>query len=231
MDKIFKSYVEYSFDGSGQAAFKLAQFDFNYKKLLPSKLKVRSLDIGVGRGEMLSCMKAWNCDYYGIDISSSTINLCQQFDLNCELVESSQGWLSDKKGCFDFVTCLDVLEHVPRNEVIDFLAAIYDSLAKGGVAIIQVPNLQSPFGYIHHFNDFTHVNGFVEHSLSQVLRASGCNNFRLYGFEEIYKNNFRSTVKKILRAMYRNGIRLLRWVNMNPNPKILDPVFYAVIKK
>ena len=99
---------------------------------------------------------------------------------------------------------------------------------KDGIAIFQVPNLQSPFGYLHHFNDITHVCGFVEHSLNQVLLSVGFNNLSFFGFEEFYEKTPKILLKIILRFFYRKLIRFLRTINANPNPRILDPVISVI---
>ena len=229
MQEIFEKYIENSFDGHYQADFKLRQFDLNYKKYFNNSVTLRVLDIGVGRGEMLSCMKNWEHNYHGIDISPSTIKFCKKINLSCELVDDTEFWLKNNQNQFDLITCLDVLEHIPKDRLIHFLEAIRNSLNKDGLDILQVPNLQSPFGYLHHFNDITHISGFVEHSLTQVLLSTGFNKMSFYGFEELYEKKPKITVKKFLRFFYRKLIRFLRTINANPNPCILDPVFFAVV--
>jgi 2-polyprenyl-3-methyl-5-hydroxy-6-metoxy-1,4-benzoquinol methylase len=228
MQEIFENYIDNSFDGHYQADFKLRQFDLNYKKYFNNSVTLRVLDIGIGRGEMLSCMKKWGHNYYGIDISPSTVEFCKKLDLSCELVDDTEFWLKNNQNQFDIITCLDVLEHIPKEQLIHFLEAIRNSLNKDGIAIFQVPNLQSPFGYLHHFNDITHISGFVEHSLNQVLLSAGFNKMLFYGFEELYEKTPKIIVKKILRFFYRKIIRFLRTINANPNPCILDPVFFVV---
>ena len=159
MHEIFKNYIDNSFDGHFQADFKLRQFDLNYKKHFNNSEPLRTLDIGVGRGEMLSCMKIWGHNYYGIDISHSTVKFCKKLNLLCEHVNDTEFWLKNHQKEFDIITCLDVLEHIPKEHLINFLKSIRNSLNKDGIAIFQVPNLQSPFGYLHHFNavSYTHL--------------------------------------------------------------------------
>jgi len=230
MKEIFDNYVETSFDGFNQEKLKIKQFEINYKSYFSEIKNARVLDIGIGRGEMLTCMRDWGFDYLGVDISPSTVRFCQTLNLKCEVTEDTAEWLSRNKGQFSLITCLDVLEHVPREHTIEFLKAIRAGLREDGHALIQVPNLQSPFGYLHHFNDFTHVNGFVEHSLAQVLLAAGFKEFKLHGFEEIYKNGFKQEIHKMVRYVYRRLVRFLRAVNVNPNPEILDPVLYVIAR-
>ena len=228
MQEIFENYIDNSFDGHYQADFKLRQFDLNYKKYFKKSVTSRVIDIGVGRGEMLSCMKQWADNYQGIDISPSTVDFCKELDLSCELVDDTEFWLKNHQNQFDIITCLDVLEHIPKERLIQFVEAIRNSLTKDGLAIFQVPNLQSPFGYLHHFNDITHISGFVEHSLNQLLLSAGFNKMLFYGFEELYEKTPKIIAKKLLRFFYRKIIRFLRTINANPNPCILDPVFFVV---
>lgn len=230
MKEIFDNYIETSFDSREQAQSKIQQFELNYQIHFPTK-PAKTLDIGIGRGEMLSCMKKWGMDYQGIDISPSTVRLCQSMGLKCNVTDDSVAWLNKHAEQFQTITCLDVLEHVPREQTIEFAKAIKNALAADGKAIIQVPNLQSPYGYLHHFNDFTHVSGFVEHSLAQVLLAAGFSKMTFFGFEEIYQKSPRFTVKKILRYFYRKSVYFLRSINSNPNPKILDPVMYVIAQR
>jgi len=228
MQEIFKNYIDNSFVGHFQADFKLRQFELNYKKHFNNSESLRTLDIGVGRGEMLSCMKIWGHNYYGIDISPSTVKFCKKLNLLCEHVDDTEFWLKNHQKQFDIITCLDVLEHIPKENLINFLKAIHNSLNKDGIAIFQVPNLQSPFGYLHHFNDITHISGFVEHSLNQVLLTTGFKKLSFFGFEEFYEKTPKILFKKILRFFYRKLIRFLRTINSNPNPYILDPVISVV---
>lgn len=231
MKDIFDNYVETSFDGFRQEEAKFKQFEKNYKKYFPADKSLPVLDIGIGRGEMLTCMRDWGFNYQGVDISPSTVRFCKKINLNCEATEDTEKWLLGNKEKFHLLTCLDVLEHVPREQTIDFLRAIRESLASEGLAIIQVPNLQSPYGYLHHFNDFTHVSGFVEHSLGQVLLAAGFRDFKVYGFEQIFPINLKNQLRILLRFFYRQIVRFFRAINVNPNPKILDPVIFVVAKK
>lgn len=203
----------------------------NYKKYFPESKDEKVLDIGVGRGEMLSCMKNWGHQYNGVDISKSTVEYCKGLGLSCEQTNDSTQWLKDGGSRYTVITCLDVLEHIDREESVDFLSALRGSLVTDGVVIIQVPNLQSPFGYLHHFNDVTHRVGYVEHSLTQVLLAAGFKDLEFFGFEELVESNLKTFVRRLFRPPFQFFIRVLRFINSNPNPKILHPVLSVVAFK
>ncbi|MCF6177769.1 MAG: class I SAM-dependent methyltransferase [Geopsychrobacter sp.] len=232
MKEIFQDYVRNAFDGEVQAQHKFKQFGLNYQSYFPSNKDAQLLDVGIGRGEMLSCMQSWGYqNYHGIDISPSTVKFCSEIGLNCQLVEDSADYLFENENSFDVVTVIDVLEHIKKENVIFFLKALKSSLKLGGVAIIQLPNLQAPDGQLHRYNDITHEVGYIEHSLAQVLMVAGFDDFFFKGFEEFVLGTLRERVKKTFRWLHWLFVRFCREVDGNINPKILHPVFCAVVKK
>lgn len=232
MKEIFNTYIENAFGNREQAKFKFKQFEYNYKRYFPQNKDSRMLDIGIGRGEMLACMKNWGYkNYFGIDISPSTINFCKFIGLNCKLVNDTSDWLNKHANEFDLITLLDVLEHIHKPDVVDFLKSIHNSLKTKGVLIIQAPNLQAPDGQLHRYNDITHEIGFSEHSMKQVLRVVGFHTFNFQGFEIFVINDTKTKIKKVFRYYYRKIIRFNRKINGNLNPSILDPVFSVIVQK
>ena len=232
MKEIFETYVENAFRSFEQDQTKVAQFNLNYRCHFPQDRHVAVLDVGIGRGEMLTCMKDWGySNYLGIDISPSTVNFCSSLGLNCVLIEDTAKWLLQRPKLFAVITLLDVLEHIPKNEVVSFLRSIFTSLIPGGTLIVQVPNLQSPEGFLHRYNDITHEVGFVEHSLEQVLIVSGFSAISFFGFEQMVFPGLNQQVKKLLRYAYWKKIRFNRWITSNHNPKILHPVLSTIASK
>lgn len=232
MKEIFDSYIDNAFGAYEQAGFKFRQFKKNYKQYFPQEKTAKLLDIGVGRGEMLACMKEWGYpNYVGIDISPSTINYCQSLGLNCQLCDDVYAWLDKNRDTFALITLLDVLEHIPKNQTIRYLKAIKTALRDGGILIVQVPNLQAPDGQLHRYNDFTHEVGYIEHSLRQVLVASGFMDIQMHGFEEFVTGGFPEKLRKLIRTFMWLSTRFKRDITGNLNPRILHPVFYAVVKK
>lgn len=231
--EIFDSYVENAFNGeSGQALFKIEEFRTNYFKYFPEKKEAKVLDIGVGRGEMLKCLSDQGyVNYLGVDISPSTIEHCKHLNLNCELVEDTVKFLAENTKTYKLITLLDVLEHFELDFALTFLRSLFESLEVGGKIIIQVPNMQAPDGHLHFFNDVTHKLGFVEHSLKQILVTAGIKDFKIYPYETITNDSFKSTIKFFLRGIFRKYVRFTRVLTGNLNPEILTPVFYAVIEK
>jgi len=232
MKDVFDSYVENTFDGFEQASFKFKQFENNYKKYFPAERNAKILDIGIGRGEMLTCMKQWGYfNYLGIDISPSTVNFCKSLDLECTIVSDTSEWLLEHKGSFTLITLLDVLEHIKKEYTISFIRAIREALKEGGILIVQVPNMQSPDSQLHRYNDFTHETGYIEHSLSQVLLTAGFESIEINRFHDHVSEHWSKFLWKGLRYIYWKYVRFTRKISGNLNPEILSPVFYAKVSK
>jgi 2-polyprenyl-3-methyl-5-hydroxy-6-metoxy-1,4-benzoquinol methylase len=232
MDEIYQSYVENAFDGYHQAEFKIRQFQLNYKRFFPIDKASRTLDIGIGRGEMLTCLKQEGyANYLGIDISPSTVNFCTSLGLNCVQVDDTTKWLSAHRGSFSLITLLDVLEHFKKEATIPLLKAIRGALRDDGTLIIQVPNMQSPDSQLHRYNDFTHEVGYVEHSLNQLLQITGFTSPQFFGFEEFISQHWSRHFWLGARELYWNYVRFIRRATGNLNPYILNPVLSVKVMK
>lgn len=232
MKEIFDNYLENAFGQNEQAKFKFIQFEQNYKKYFPENRTSQILDVGIGRGEMLESLKRWGYEnYLGIDISPSIIDFCRSLGYKCELVDDTVKWLQLHQNSFEVITLLDVLEHIPKANTLEFLGSLHSALKPGGTLIIQTPNLQCPEGYLHRFNDFTHEFGYTEHSLQQVLLTAGFKTISFGGFEDYILDNYKKYIGKFLRNIYWKYTTFKRLITGNLTPEILNPVFFAIVKK
>lgn len=129
------------------------------------------------------------------------------------------------------ITLFDALEHIKKEDVISFVAAIYGTLEDKGVLLLQVPNLQAPEGYLHRYNDITHEIGFIEHSLIQVLMSAGFIHYELFGFDDFVRGVLIDVPRGALRAIPWKWVRLRRIIDGNINPRILNATLCAAATK
>ena len=234
MQEIWDDYVNHMYQqDSKQRESAIKLLENNYKKYFPKDKNARVLDIGYGRGEMLTCMKDGGgyLHYEGVDISKSTFNFCKSIGLQCALTDDVKKWLSSSNNRYEMITLLSVIQYIKKEEVVPYLNQIYQSLKPGGVFIIQAPNAQSPDSahYLHH--DIMSEVFFSEASLGQVLSAAGFTDISFYGFEASLSTGVKGFIKRGIRRLYWESVRLTRAINNNINPRILNPMIYAVARK
>jgi 2-polyprenyl-3-methyl-5-hydroxy-6-metoxy-1,4-benzoquinol methylase len=73
----------------------------------------------------------------------------------------------------------DVLEHIPKTDIVDLLRDISRSLKAHGNLFIRVPNAANPFNSQILFDDFTHEVYFTGTSLRQVCSIAGYKNIAI----------------------------------------------------
>ena len=89
----------------------------------------RVLDIGCGGGILADSMARKGANVLGIDLSTKALRVAQLHALeaatpNVEYREiSAEGLAAEMPGSFDVVTCMEMLEHVPRPESVVQAAA------------------------------------------------------------------------------------------------------------
>lgn len=144
-------------------------------RYFPANKSAEILDLGCGHGALLHfAHKAGYLAARGIDVSVEQVETAarlgipgvEQGDLMATL-----GSLSAES--VDLVVAFDVIEHFTKDELVDFIDAVYRVLKPGGAWLIHTPNAGSPFVGAVRYGDITHEQAFTRTSIEQVLRASG----------------------------------------------------------
>lgn len=231
MKSKYDNYLNIAFEGEGLSKQKIVQFEKNYTCFFPAEKDAAILDIGPGKGEMLSCLKNYGfSNTEAVDISESVVEHINKLGFKISLSTDLASFLSKRKKAFSLITMCDVVEHIPREQILDVLSAVHDSLEDTGVMIVQVPNMQSITANIFRYDDFTHEAGYTERSLKQILALSGFSSVQCFGFEFL-TNSVKSKIHYLLRAIFWFFTKLGRKINGTMPHKIMHPVFFAIARK
>ena len=134
-------------------------------KFIPHKT-VKVLDLGCGPGSFFYVLREKNkkAILYGIDVSK------KQIDFASKLVKSASFCASDaikipfKDDTFDYVTLIEVIEHLNKNIERNIFNEIKRVLKKNGKIIITTPNYQSLWPIIELFwNKISPLNYEEQH--------------------------------------------------------------------
>jgi len=151
------------------------------------------LDVGCGNGTLGYFAKSKYKEVYGIDISEIALKLSKERGLIVTKVNLNDENIPFEDGYFDFVTCLDVIEHVlePR----DLIKEIRRVLKKEGALVVSTPNIRAYFHLFHlivqgrfpktsddrkHF-DGGHLHYFTYKDIEELLQDQGFKIIGKYG--------------------------------------------------
>jgi 2-polyprenyl-3-methyl-5-hydroxy-6-metoxy-1,4-benzoquinol methylase len=164
------------------------------------------LDIGCGDGRLLCELCALYPDkiLVGIDTSESAIRYARALSPNVEYVCGDVVRAGELKREFDIATAIEVLEHVPPEQVGDFLRGIHERLKPDGVLIVTVPSANVPVARKHYRH-------FDLESLRAILSP------RFTVSEHHFLNKTSRAAKYIKRLLVNrwfilNHRRLLNWL-------------------
>ncbi|HRH24013.1 MAG TPA: class I SAM-dependent methyltransferase [Candidatus Paceibacterota bacterium] len=104
------------------------------------------IDIGCGDGRLLSeLVKSSNARLVGTDFSEKALAFARAFSASVEF----QRDIPDKE-TFDVLTLIEVLEHIPPEEIPTFLNTLRGALVPGGKGVITVPSVALPVNRKHY---------------------------------------------------------------------------------
>jgi 2-polyprenyl-3-methyl-5-hydroxy-6-metoxy-1,4-benzoquinol methylase len=180
-EKVFEHYRTAGFTDTSRAAV-----DEGYSELLawlPQDKGAFILDLGCGGGEFLDFLRRSGFrELHGVDYSGEQVARCHDRGLPfVTKVADAKAFLRTHVGQFDCVVMNDVLEHIPKADCIATLEEVRHALKPGGALLVKVPNAANVFGLVARYLDFTHEIAFTEHSLRQVLLASGYRDVEVKG--------------------------------------------------
>jgi len=124
----------------------------------------RFLDVGCGSGSLAFLVKSRFEEVYGVDISPTAVKNAEKLGIKAQKVDLNEEKLPFKDGFFDWVTCLDVIEHVFEPELL--VSELSRVTKKGGYTILNTPNIRyiKYAGSIFLKGKFPKTSGDLKHS-------------------------------------------------------------------
>jgi len=151
-----------------------------YYDCLPRDTKARILDIGCGDGKFLHFLRQNGyTNIEGLELSCQQAKEARKH-VKCPIhvVNNTSAFLHKHPATYTMIAMNDILEHVPREETVSFLRAVFEALHRGGNAVINVPQVSGFSSIFCRYNDFTHQTLFTEMSLKQITALAGFSDIR-----------------------------------------------------
>lgn len=208
-----------------------------FKNILPSNKEAKIIDVSCGPGHFLYFLqKEGYLNTQGIDLSEEQLQVARQMGVkNLEKADLFQ-YLPEHPESFEVIVAHHTIEHLKKDEILNFLDTIYGSLVSGGKVLISTLNAQSLFGASLIFSDFTHEQGFTPVSLAQVLRLSHFKNVSIYGETPVIydlRSALRSGFWWFIKNMLKLGLMVERGTGRGlwKHNDIFEPRIFALGEK
>jgi SAM-dependent methyltransferase len=143
-EELLKDPIRDRFTGSGQQFFHVRKRDLireHFSSLGVEARRLRYLDIGCGKGELLSLLRDDFDTVAGCDPSPGMLSSSQGVETR---VQENPGKIPFDDGVFDFVTAVCVYHHVPPSSRLALTGEVNRVLKPGGVFAIIEHNPYNP---------------------------------------------------------------------------------------
>lgn len=207
---------------------------YNYTKFLPDDKNSKILEIGPGFGELLEFLiidKNYN-NVKAVDLSQEVADFCNAIKPGCtDKVDDTIRYLKNKPSKFNMIFLFQVLEHIPKKDVVDFLSALRSSLCEDGKIIIEVPNIaNNVVGVYSFFSDFTHEVAYTELSLNYVLNVATFSDIKIYELK-VPLISVRRIIQACLQKAVAVALLIINKIYLPSQKHCLSPTIFAVVKK
>lgn len=209
-------------------------FKKNYENYLPEKKDSLILDLGCGTGHFLYYLKKQKySNYIGVDFGKQAIEFCKKNNMAPRIINSEvSDFLKKSKQQFDAIIFNDIIEHIPKKELIPLLKLMKTKLNNSGVLLIKTPNLSNPItAGSSRYIDFTHTLGFTEESLSQVLKLAEFKNIKIKAQDIFVFNPIINILGNTLHFIFGIFFRLMFLIYGRKTAKIFSKDIIAIATK
>jgi len=212
-------------------------YTFNYLKLLPKSRNSKIIDLGCSEGISLG----WLLDngyqnLVGVDSDSVAIELTKKkyhHQLNIDSIIAIDA-LSYLKSCdndsVDMVIMLNVIEHIPKDIILEIMIEIRRILKKGGSFLAQTGNWENPFNIGLFTRDFTHQVMYTRNSLRQLMVIAGFLQAEIKSSPVKYKTTWRNFPLQLLQPFFGWLVKGIS-ACMRMHIRETSPLIYCHVKK
>jgi len=198
-DRYQEYHKFYLRDDKGQAdRYRRQVRDYTKKfgALLTNAPRGSALDIGCATGMLAAFLKEQGFEQVvGVDLSAELIEQARQ-NVEAEFHVADAGEFLKRGWKYDVIFLLNIVEHIERDQLVEFMTAVYRSLNTGGFAIVRTPNMNNLLAAAHLADDLTHCTGLTEQSFRQLAQVAGFS--KVHFLDQFRMQNFKGKVKAIL---------------------------------
>lgn len=232
MEEIYKNYSKIS--NCSKDYSNINQLHHYYELEMKRFQKINNLkilEVGFGNGSFINWCESQKYNIFGYEIDKNFYESAKKKYKNIYFGErnSIRKTINER---FDLIVLFDVIEHVKKNDLINFLSDIKEALDINGKILLRFPNGSSLAG-LEYFNaDLTHYSFLNKGSLKMLCDVVGLNLINCENMARVKKfNSLKGKLFGRLNYLLRDFIEFFRGY-LYHNEKIpLDPNLVAILER
>jgi 2-polyprenyl-3-methyl-5-hydroxy-6-metoxy-1,4-benzoquinol methylase len=206
-EKIYTNYTSLMYSNIKSDHTLLAKtwskpYKYYLREWLPENKKASIVDLACGRGYLLWFFNSLGySNLSGVDISKEQIEAAQKITKKAHQSDLFD-YLENHSNTFDFITAVDIIEHLKKDECLCFLEQAYCALKNNGRIVIQTINADSPWCTKIRYGDITHETALTPDLLKHLMSAVGFSTINVREAGPVvsgFKSFMRYLLWKILR--------------------------------
>ena len=166
-----------------------------YLNYMPKNINTATaphLDIGCGRGELLSILENNNYKTIGIDINSLEIKHLKEQGFNVEHRDMID-FLQTTPQFFSSISAIQVIEHIDHDTLKKFISLSYEKIEKDGVIMLETINPHNPVAFNSFHMDETHTKPLPPEMVAFMLQYIGFKDVKFIFISPMHEE-FRSRI-------------------------------------
>jgi len=166
-----------------------------YLNYMPKNINTATaphLDIGCGRGELLSILENNNYKTIGIDINSLEIKHLKEQGFNVEHRDMID-FLQTTPQIFSSISAIQVIEHIDHDTLKKFISLSYEKIEKDGVIMLETINPHNPVAFNSFHMDETHTKPLPPEMVAFMLQYIGFKDVKFIFISPMHEE-FRSRI-------------------------------------
>jgi 2-polyprenyl-3-methyl-5-hydroxy-6-metoxy-1,4-benzoquinol methylase len=213
--------------------YSVEYYEADLNDYLPQNKEVPILDVGCGWGQFLWWLREKGfTNLQGIDIGKEQESHGNSIGIDIVQVNDSTKFLEGINSKYELITMHHIIEHMPAPEGFEMLRAAHRALRPGGRIIVQTPNLCAIGANCARYIEITHVTGYTETSLHQIVNLAGFTDIRLFGNKTVFRLAPRRLVLLLLQYITRSIWKVMLLAEWGTDaPKIVEKNLYATAVK
>ncbi len=205
-------------------------FDHLFRLLLAESRTIEILEAGCGPGHFLYWAESRGFhSARGFDLAREQVELARSLDLRAEEA-SFQSFLPRVGESYDLIVALDLIEHLTRDEGLEFLDLSLSALRPGGRIFLTTPNGAALRPGPVALGDLTHETIYAPQTIALALRLTG---FETVEVREITPppTSLRSRIRRMMWKAIRLWPMMIDLVEAGSSTRIYSRVMSVCARK